>query len=121
MFSKITSVLVTAGLFATLLLSSDARADRIGGPVFHTDTVLAHQTDVFESAFYRGSAHIEVNGDGDTDLDCGVVDSAGRLVVTDTDDTDYCILDFTVVRAGTFTLKIVNQGNVRNRYTVVIR
>ena len=59
---------------------------------------------------------VKVRGDGDTDLDCWLYDGNGRLVSSDTDGTDFCILPAPGI--GTHRLAIRNQGIVYNRYVV---
>jgi hypothetical protein len=61
---------------------------------------------------------IVVRGDGDTDLDLAVYDGMGGLIVSDTDDTDYCVVRFTVTRGGTFTVRVRNFGWVYNEYRI---
>lgn len=57
-----------------------------------------------------------VQGDGDTDLDCWLYDSAGNLVSSDTDLTDYCILPSPGI--GSHQVVIRNWGVVYNDYTI---
>ena len=62
---------------------------------------------------------VTVRGDGDTDLDCYLY-ANGRLVATDDDDTDYCILD-TRGNTGPYTLYVRNWGGVYNQYDVRVQ
>jgi hypothetical protein len=59
---------------------------------------------------------VMVRGDGDTDLDCWLYDSAGRLVSSDTDSTDFCVLPAPGV--GTHRVAIRNLGRVYNDYAI---
>ena len=59
---------------------------------------------------------LTVRGNGRTDLDCWVYDSYGELVDSDTDETDYCILETPGV--GTHRLVIRNFGGRTNYYTI---
>jgi hypothetical protein len=89
------------------------------GWLTHRDRVLAYDTDAYEIRFVGGqAARIVVDGDGDTDLDCRVFDRSGRLVASDTDAPDYCILDWVSQRTGVFRLEIQNLGSVYNEYVV---
>ncbi len=107
---------------ALAMIPGTAEASRADGPVIHKDTVAAYQTDVYTEVFTRGAAHVEVKGDGDTDLDCYVTSLDGSQVfVQDTDSTDYCIMDFTVVSAGSLRIVIKNRGSVYNEYFYGIR
>ena len=57
---------------------------------------------------------VTVRGDGDTDLDCYLFKN-NRLVASDEDDTDYCILDTHGV-SGPYTVYVKNWGSVYNQY-----
>lgn len=57
-----------------------------------------------------------VDGDGRTDLDCWVYDARGRLIDSDTDETDYCVLS--TPGTGRHRLVIKNYGNASNDYVV---
>jgi hypothetical protein len=60
--------------------------------------------------------YVIVEGDGDTDLDCWLYDSAGRLVSSDTDFTDICVLPSPGL--GAHQLVIRNLGSVYNDYAI---
>lgn len=89
----------------------------VGGPRSTTDRVLSNTTDVWEIGFRGGErGSIRVDGDGDTDLDCYVYNSAGTLLAYDNDLTDYCVLDWYQASTGTIRLEIRNLGDVYNEY-----
>ena len=69
-------------------------------------------------ALWLGQAdnYVVVRGDGGTDLDCYLYDDAGRLVSSDTDDTDVCVLPAPTV--GAHRLAIRNLGSVSNYYAI---
>lgn len=97
-------------------LASGAKG-AVGGPRSTTDRVLSNSTDVWEIRFRGGErSSIRVDGDGDTDLDCYVYNSAGTLVAYDNDLTDYCILDWYQSSTGNVRLEIKNLGDVYNEY-----
>jgi hypothetical protein len=74
-------------------------------------------TDVFEMVFEKGSrALILVNGDGSSDIDCHVYDSGGKLITSDTNELDICMLEWTPAWTGKFKLKISNLGSKPNEY-----
>jgi hypothetical protein len=64
----------------------------------------------------RSEAFVMVRGDGDTDLDCWLYNPQGRLVASDTDGTDFCVLAAPDV--GTHRLVIRNLGEVYNDYVI---
>lgn len=89
----------------------------VGGPRSTTDRVLSNSTDIWEIRFRGGErGSIRVDGDGDTDLDCYVYNSAGTLVAYDNDLTDYCVLDWYQASLGNIRLEIRNLGDVYNEY-----
>lgn len=89
----------------------------VGGPRSTTDRVLSNSTDIWEIRFRGGErGSIRVDGDGDTDLDCYVYNSANALVAYDNDMTDYCILDWYQASTGNIRLEIRNLGDVYNQY-----
>lgn len=89
----------------------------VGGPRSTTDRVLSNSTDIWTVNFRGGErGSIRVDGDGDTDLDCYVYNSAGTLVAYDADLTDYCVLDWYQASTGGIRLEIRNLGSVYNEY-----
>lgn len=59
---------------------------------------------------------VTVIGDGSTDLDCWIYDQRSRLIDSDTDSTDYCVLS--TRGAARHRLVIRNLGSVHNDYVV---
>lgn len=87
----------------------------------HVDRVNAHSTDTYNIRFFGGEeAIVVVSGDGDTDLDLEIYDSNGNLVASDMDYTDDCVCVWTPRWTGNFTIKIINRGNVYNKYRMAI-
>jgi len=111
---------------ATLLaLADQVKVDngtsrgRVGGASKTVERVLAHSTDTYRIKFYAGeTAEVFVSGDGDTDLDVYVYDANGNLITKDDDYTDDCYVAFIPYYTTTFTVKIVNRGDVYNQYTM---
>lgn len=92
---------------------------RVGGASKTQESVKANATDRYTIKFYGDEvAEIFVSGDGDTDLDLYVYDDNGNLIEKDDDYTDDCYCRWTPRWTGSFTVKIVNRGNVYNRYTM---
>jgi hypothetical protein len=90
-----------------------------GGPIRHVDRVRAFDTDVYRVTFRGGElAHVDVVGDGDTDLDVYIYDENGNLIDRDTDYDDRPCVMWTPRWTGTFVIKIQNLGRVYNQYTV---
>lgn len=88
-----------------------------GGPKYANSRVEAHDYDIYNVTFRGGEiAIVTVIGDGDTDLDLYVYDNNGNLIDSDNDYTDNCVCTWTPRWTGNFRIKIVNRGNVYNRY-----
>ena len=66
------------------------------------------------------NAYVSLSGDGDTDLDLYVYDSAGRLVGSSTRNGDDEDLDMVIYRGGYFTIRVVNRGDVYNDYRLSV-
>jgi hypothetical protein len=116
------------GVLAALVFSvvglstTDASAQRVGGQLLHEDRVMANAQDTYKQVFTKGPGYFEVEGDGDTDLDCYVVnDSTGDVIAQDVDGTDHCIVSFYMYRAAVLRLVVRNQGDVYNNYTMLAR
>jgi hypothetical protein len=96
-----------------LLASSTSNADifEVGASSFRYHT-------------YRMSAgervRIELSGDGDTDLDMYVYSSDGSLIDQLESYADSETSYVSAIRSGTIRIKVVNRGNVYNRYSLTI-
>jgi hypothetical protein len=85
------------------------------------DRVEAYSTDVWNLRLPAGElSFITVDGDGDTDLDAYLYDENGNLIDSDTDLTDYCIVQVTPKWSGSFRLEIKNLGRVWNEYVLTL-
>jgi len=91
-----------------------------GGPVVRNGRVEVGQYNWYNIMF-NGSenAHVVVDGDGTTDLDCYAYAQDGSLIDSDTDLTDYCVLDWFENWTGTVRVEIHNLGNVYNDYVLI--
>ena len=87
----------------------------VGGPIYASRRMEARTTHWYDATFAGGEyARVVVDGDGDTDLDCWIYDENNNLIDSDTDYTDYCILEFSPNWTGVFHLKVSNLGYVWN-------
>lgn len=89
--------------------------------MFAADTVLRSRVypgQTNQHSIYIGEYdnYVTVRGDGDTDLDCWIYDANNRLVDSDTDNTDYCVLETPGI--GMHRLRVKNYGSVYNEYVV---
>lgn len=93
----------------------------VGGTRSGIHKVPAHSTHTFRYKFYaKQRATVVVSGDGDTDLDLYIYDSNGNLITSDTDYSDDCVCAWIPYWTTTFTIKVVNRGNVYNKYYISI-
>lgn len=101
-------------LFAGLATAGDVRGPRVA-----VNRVAANGTDVYTFFFERGeTATVRVIGDGDTDLDCYLLDGNGNTVDSDRGPSDTCYLTVIPVWTGAFTVRVRNLGDVYNEYTL---
>jgi hypothetical protein len=92
----------------------------VNGPSRHYDTVNGNSVDTYQISFIANYlAEIAVSGDGDTDLDLYVYDSNGNLIVSDTDYSDECYVNWVPRWTGRFIVKVVNRGPLYNRYVIL--
>jgi hypothetical protein len=112
-------ILALLGLVAVGVDSMSAWAQPVGGALHRTTSVDALGTDSFQATFRGGElAIVMVRGDGDTDLDLYVYDEAGKLVASDTDLTDQCVVTWVPRWTGRFIIRVVNRGYVSNLYRI---
>jgi len=91
----------------------------IPGPSRTQSSVRARSTDIYNIRFYAFEvANIYVAGDGDTDLDLYVYDQNGNLITKDDSYSFDAGVSFIPYCTCPFTIKIVNRGNVYNRYVM---
>ena len=103
---------------ASVTMTTDTN-DKIGPSIDLYDKVLAGYTDTWTYTFRANSeARVTVEGDGDTDLDLYIYDENNNLITSDDDGNGICT--WTPKQTGTFKIKIVNRGNVYNRYHLMI-
>jgi len=105
---------IAFGTAAILTLASIAFAG-----VTRFGSVDAFDTDIW-TFWATSSSRVVVDGDGDTDLDCFVYDRFGMLLGSDTDATDYCIVDIYQRTSGNIRVRIENLGAVYNQYRISV-
>jgi hypothetical protein len=90
-----------------------SRGDVEGPGCFRNFDVDAHSTRWMNITMEGGrEAQIWVEGDGDTDVDCWVMDEHGNDIGADTDSTHTCLIEWTPRWTGPFDLKVRNLGDV---------
>ncbi|MEP3050576.1 MAG: hypothetical protein ABJP48_11350 [Erythrobacter sp.] len=112
---KLSSLFLAAGLAFAATGASAQTSDNY--------RVNANSTDTVNVRVCEAASRLAVVGDGDTDLDFRVENSAGEVVHSDFDSTD---LTFATLRPSgegceNFTLSVINLGNVYNAYEVRLR
>lgn len=114
---------VVAAMIVSLLIgfAPAAFAKPVDGPVYGRHRVQAHSSDRFAVTLRGGEGTtIFVSGDGDTDLDLYLFDENGRLVDSDTDDTDDCLIRIYPRWTGPFVIVVRNWGSVYNDYRIAV-
>ena len=92
----------------------------VDGPYYIEDRVYANSNVKYTCNFWAGEiAEVAIVGDGDTDLDLYIYDANGNLITKDTDYSDTCICRWVPAWTGTFTIKVVNRGDVYNNFILV--
>lgn len=87
------------------------------GPVRHRDQAQGRTADRFTIEFQGGEiARVAVSGDHSTDLDLYVFDQNNNMIVSDTDATDTCFVEWTPRWTGPFQVLVVNNGQTANVY-----
>lgn len=104
---------------ASLVVPSLALAGNTVGPQALPTRVEARKSDFYSVTLKGGDqASILVTGDGDTDLDCYLMDENDHVVARDVDKGDTCLLSMTPAWTGQFRVEVRNLGTVYNRYTI---
>ena len=99
-----------------------ANRGRVSGPLYKVSTVAAHSYVNYLINFEGGkTAECLVVGDGDTDLDVYVYDEKDNLVGSSNSCNDECYVNWTPRWTGKFRIKVLNRGNVYNKYILVIK
>jgi hypothetical protein len=100
-----------AGVLAIVLATGTA-----AGAYSRISRVPAFDTETWSVPVPYGRSRIVVQGDGDTNLDCYVHDTRGRLLGDDDDTTDHCVVGITRRKREYVRVKVINLGSVYNRY-----
>jgi hypothetical protein len=92
----------------------------VGGPRQGINTVNARSIQTFTFSFTANAlAEIAVLGDGDTDLDLYVFDRNGNLITSDESYSGDAYVSFIPFVNGPWTVQVVNNGSVWNRYRIL--
>lgn len=102
----------------TMASEASGASERIGPAFFEVGagSVRYHTYRVTAGERIR----IELRGDGDTDLDMYVYSPDGTLIDEQASYSDAESSNFRSYRSGMITVKIVNCGNVYNRYNLSV-
>jgi hypothetical protein len=99
--------------------SQHGHAGSPDGQRYKKEVVKPKETDVYTVVFRAGElARVEVQGDGDTDLDLYIHDENNTLITKDDDNTDRCVVTWVPNQKAAFKIRIVNRGSVSNYYTI---
>lgn len=102
-----------------LLAEMDGTRGAVGGAKVLNDIVYQEGEQMFFCDFYAHQvACVALVGDGDSDLDVFVYDQNMNIVTEDTGYDSDCLCTWTPAWTGRFYIKVVNRGNVYNRFSL---
>ena len=85
-----------------------------------TKRVSGGETEYFTFNAKAGySASVLIVGDGDTDLDLYIYDANANLIISDTDNLDVCLCEWTATYTGQYYVAVKNWGSIYNEFTIV--
>lgn len=106
-------------------LIADIRAERgkgvATGPIYSILKIAPRRSSRFGPLPFAGDDYAEVylEGDGASDLNLYVVDSAGRLVCSDTDISDIAYCGWYPDRDDDFSFRVENAGGAASTFSVM--
>jgi hypothetical protein len=108
------------GVAAILALSLPVNAASALGDTFEAVVVKAKSAWRSKPITFKANemARVEVRGDGTSELDLHVYDTAGALVAADERAGDRCLAEWTPAETGKFVIVVTNRSAVWNRCTV---
>jgi hypothetical protein len=113
---KIAAMTFLAILFA-ISSGVPSFAGALGGSRHGSYTLYANRYNNFSVAFRGGEvARVRVSGDGSTNLDLYIYDEYGRLIASDSDYSDECVVGWIPCCTATYTIQVVNRGLLWNDY-----
>ena len=114
-------VVVGLAVMASLTVATEKAFAAGAGEFYRVARVSAQQTVTWRVWAPAGAVvDVTVLGDGDTDLDLFVYSPSGRLLASDTDDTDLCLATFVMPASGYLEIRIKNWGRVYNEYELLV-
>ncbi len=108
---------VAVALLGILGLAQTVSADPAGGPISGITRVAARAVNV-HMITYRGGeqADFAIVGDGDTTLNVVVMDQNGNVVLSTKGRGDRFNVSWQVARTGIYSIFVINEGGVYNKY-----
>ena len=104
---------------AVVAPARNAFAGDVDGAQFALRRVAPESSNFYDLVLKGGEATwVYVVGNGNTDLDCTLLNADGYKVASDTDSTDSCLLEVTPRWASTYRLRVQNLGDAFNVYVV---
>jgi hypothetical protein len=116
--------MLVLGLATALALASVGQADSKDGPRRWTKAIKKSSEIVYKITYLadknptRQYAEFAVIGDGGTDVDIEVYDSAGKLVAKDDKFTDLALVRWVPTMTQEYTIKVKNLGSDDNVCTM---
>jgi hypothetical protein len=105
-------------ILATLLTTTIASANPVGGPRRDSGFIRPDATDAYVVTCRADEVcDFQITGDGDGDIDCCLADESGNVVACDRSPQDGCRLSVTPRWTGPFRLAFGNAGSETSAYT----
>lgn len=113
---------ISAALAALVLCAAaSASADPVGGEKTDRDLLRPDQgvryTVVLRA---KETTIVNVNGDGNGDIDCAIYDENGNMITSDYSGRDGCSMSVTPAWTGEFFVRLINNGDESSIYDLRI-
>lgn len=98
-----------------------AMAAPVAGPIVKVDVVKQHSD--MKYVFLpriKEELTIVIVGNGQSDVDCTLLDNSGNVLVQDVTRADICVLHYTPQKREMLTLSVVNYGDKDDQFEAYI-
>lgn len=105
------NLLMVAAVTGSLVDFHDAEAGRLPSPGAGQGSLQPGESHVSVSTFEEGVfANVTVEGTGDGDIDCYALDEDGKVVGSDDDPTNTCLVTWIPKKKGSYRFRVINNG-----------
>jgi len=97
-----------------------SQVEVLAGVLSGTYRIREAQTQTHTVYLPAGNVDIQINGDGDSDLDLYVLDDHGTQLFAGESKTDKERVSLNLKYAGYYRIKVQNRGDVYNQYSLLV-